>query len=98
MKAVELLEQDLRKGRITQGCKFIIWAYPCYYSEHKVNREGGYLAIDDPSGGCPYVSQFGGGTKFFDTFQSANDFAEKQKDFLVSGYEVHLIPVTVFRT
>ena len=92
----ESLEQALRASLTRQVEVFCIWVFPCFISEHGVNRDAGYLAFDMNSGGYPYTSQFGHSVYFYPSHQDAQKAAAYWASFLVGGYEVHSFTVNKF--
>ncbi len=88
LSPAEKCEQELRECATKLEERYAIWVMPCYHGEHSVNREGGYLAFDQASGGYPYVTRFGRDIAFFKTRKHAEECAQRERNFLVSGYSI----------
>lgn len=97
LSPAEKCEQELRSSVTRIVTRYALWVYPCYSSEHAVNREAGYLAFDAASGGCPYVTRFGGDVRFFPTHDAAVACAKVLESFLISGCDVQSFKVTEFQ-
>lgn len=88
LSPAEKYEQELRDRGTKLVDRYAIWVMPCYFSEHRVNREGGYLAFDQASGGYPCTIPFGNHIAFFKTRKHAEERAQREHKFLVGGYSI----------
>lgn len=96
LSPAEKREQELRESKTRITARYAIWVHPCYFSEHAVNRKGGYLAFDSASGGYPYVTPFGSDVRFFATEDAAKACTKVWESFFVAGCDIQTFRVTEF--
>jgi len=91
-------EESFSKKTQKEDIFYALFVPPCFYSVHGENREGGYVAVDNYSGGCLWVcGRAIHGAKFFESAQACVDLVKRNPKFFISRYEIHCFVAKVYK-